>query len=288
MKKIRKAVIPAAGYGTRMFPATCAIPKEMLPVAGKPLIQYAVEEAAASGIEEVILVLSEGKETILEHLKALASSDCKVKLPMIRVAWQEVPRGLADAILATREWIEEGPFAVILPDVLIDSEIPCTAQLAQCCDKNAGCIIATRNVDPVRTGYFGILELAEGETYSRMVRIQSLVERPAPQEAPSTYGIYGRYVLPAEVFGCIEKIQPGFGGELQLTDALNLLAKEIPTYGFLFEGTHYDAGNHLEFLEASVAYALKDFATYPDFSEHLEKLLRQQRDTQPALARLAS
>ncbi len=290
MNRIRKAVIPAAGYGTRMFPATYVIPKEMLPVAGKPLIQYAIEEAVESGIDEVVLVLSMGKELILEHLRALASSrrSHSIKLPMIHIAWQHVPRGLADAIFTAREFIREEPFAVILPDVLIDSEIPCTAQLAQHCDENKNCIVATRKIDPDKTNHFGILDPIEDTTCSkRTIRIKSLVERPAPQEAPSSYGIFGRYILPAEIFHCIEDTQPGFGGELQLTDALNLLAKRAPTYGFLFDGTHYDAGNHLEFLEASVAYALKNSTTYPSLAQNLENLLHQ-RNSQPALIHLAS
>ncbi|HEY1463060.1 MAG TPA: sugar phosphate nucleotidyltransferase [Terriglobales bacterium] len=293
MSQIRKAVIPAAGCGTRMFPATYAIPKEMLPVAGKPLIQYAIEEAAESGIEEVVLVLSQGKETIIEHCRALRSSISfdpahSAKLPTIQVAWQQAPRGLADAILTARGFIGEESFAVILPDVLIDSKTPCTAQLAECCDANARCVIAMRDVDSDKTDRFGILELSEEETHSQQTfRIKSLIEKPGPDMAPSTYGIYGRYILPVEIFDCIEEIQPGFGEERQLTDALNLLANKIPAFGFLFEGTHYDAGNHPEFLEASVVYALKNPAAYPDLSNRLEEFLRQH-NPQPALSRLAS
>lgn len=283
---IRKAVIPAAGNGTRMLPATRIVPKELLPVAGKPLIQYAVEEAAASGIEEVILVLAKGKESIAEHLQADAVGFPEIDggektsvYPKIQIAWQQSPRGLADAILAASPMINNEPFAVILPDVLIDAEVPCTAQLMAAYEERDGCIIATREIPPEQIHNFGVLKIAERSDKSgtdkstHTSRISSLVERPTQINTSPPYGIFGRYILPPEIFDCIRATQPGLHGELQLTDSLQLLTGRVPVFGFLFDGEHYDAGSHAGLLEASVAFGLKNPQMNSLLREHLAHLV---------------
>ena len=300
-QSVRKAVIPAAGNGTRMLPATRVVPKELLPVAGKPLIQYAVEEAAASGIEEVILVLAKGKESIAEHLEADAAGfsqmdggEKTLAFPKIQIAWQQSPRGLADAILAASPRIDNEPFAVILPDVLIDAEIPCTAQLMAAYDKHHGCIIATREVMPEEIRNFGVLKITEGtgkpgtDKSTRVLRVSSLVERPTQINTSSPYGIFGRYILPPEIFDCIRATQPALHGELQLTDSLQLLTGRVPVSGFLFDGEHYDAGSHAGLLEASVAFGLKNAQMSSRLREHLAHLVLRAPVSSENIASVAS
>jgi UTP--glucose-1-phosphate uridylyltransferase len=295
---IRKAVIPAAGLGTRFLPATKVLPKEMLPVAGRPLIQYAVEEAAASGIDLVVLVIGKGKSLVSEHFhrdpdleKVLAARGMASELEMlrqlsqlaeIRTVWQEKPLGLADAVRTARVAVGDEPFAVILPDALIDSGVPCTLQLIRCYEKCSGCVIATSLVNPEDTGSYGMLDTVPLliNKDDRMMRVTSMVERPEPGKVTSRYGIVGRYILTPEVFPCIEKTTPGFNGEYQLTDAIRLYSDRAPIYAYRIAGVHYDVGSQLGFLMATLSYASKD----PRFSElllrHLETLswLRLQAD----------
>lgn len=286
MKSVCKAVIPAAGNGTRMLPATRVVPKELLPVAGKPLIQYAVEEAAASGIEEIILVLAKGKEAIAEHLQAGAaesstasSRNKSFSYPKIQIAWQQSPRGLADAILAASPLVGNESFAVILPDVLIDAKIPCTAQLMAAYEEHRICIIATREIPPEEIRNFGVLKIAEEidrsgtDKSADALRVSSLVERPTQIDASSSYGIFGRYILPPEIFDCIRATRPGLHGELQLTDSLQLLSGHVPVFGFLFAGEHYDAGSHVGLLAASIAFGLKNPQMSALLREHLAHLV---------------
>jgi UTP--glucose-1-phosphate uridylyltransferase len=288
-RRIRTAVIPAAGLGTRWLPATKVIPKEMMPVGGRPIAQFAVEEAAASGLETVILVLRRGKEVIAEHFQSDVTLDRTVarrgsredaaaalrhlsQLVDVRTVWQEAPLGLADAIRATRPLIRDEPFAVILPDALIDSAVPCTLQLMACYAKHAGCVVATRPIDSSEVDRFGILDVAPMHNHDdggRIMRVNSLVERPQPGSVSSRYGIFGRYILEPEIFGSIERTLPGLNGELQLTDALMVHIAKAPVYAYQFEGTHYDAGSKLGFVEATVAYALKD----PEIATILRKRL---------------
>ncbi len=286
--KIRKAVIPAAGLGTRFLPVTKAVPKEMLPIAGKPLIQYAVEEAAASGLETVILVLGRGKRLIAEYFhENPALEDLLVqqgreteaealrrltRLVEIRTVWQDSPQGLAHAIGCARSQVGDEPFVVILPDALIDSAVPCARQLMDCYDRHPGCVIATRQVDLSEVERFGILDVipvVDPSCAGHVLRVLSLTERPKPQHVTSRYGVFGRYVLTPAIFPCIGEIRPGFGGELQLTDALMACSRELPVYGFCFEGTHYDAGDKFNFLQASLDYALKDPALSGRLRQHL-------------------
>ena len=274
---IRKVVIPAAGLGTRFLPATKVIPKELLPIVGKPLIQYAVEESVASGMDTVILVIGRGKNLLAEHfqrniylehtlLQRGKSEDATLvrrlsEMAKIHTVWQESPLGLADAVRSARSLVGDEPFAVILPDALIDSSVPCIRQLAACYEKHPGCVIATRAVERDEVGRFGILDvlpIPDPCCGGRTLRVISLTERPRPGTVVSRFGIFGRYILTPEIFPCIERTLPGFNGEMQLTDSLLLCSSQVPTFGYRFEGQHYDAGSKTGFLQATLAYALKD------------------------------
>jgi len=275
--QIRKVVIPAAGLGTRFLPATKVLPKEMLPVAARPLIQYAVEEAVASGIESVILVVSRGKGLLAEHfqrnrplenalLRKGRANDAELvrrlaELVEVNTVWQQELLGLADAIRTARPLIGDVPFAVILPDALIDAPIPCLRQLMDCYQRHPGCIVATQMVEPWEVERFGILDvlpLRDPCCGGRTFAVTSLVERPRPGTTASRYGIFGRYILEPDIFACIEHTRPGFNGELQLTDALTRCSAHVPLFAYTFEGRHFDAGSQLGLLEANIAYALKD------------------------------
>ncbi len=287
--KIRIAVIPAAGRGTRFLPATRVIPKEMMPVAGRPIIQFAVEEAAASGLETVILVLRRGKEVVAEHFQSDGISERSAPQPGngshpaavlghlsqlvdVRTVWQEAPLGLADAVRAAQPAIDDEPFAVILPDALIDSAVPCTRQLMDCYAEHPGCVLATQLIDSGEVDRFGILDLVpihNSDNGGRTMKVTSLVERPRVGSVSSRYGIFGRYILEPGIFESIGHTYPGLNGELHLTDALMVHTAKAPVYGYQFDGTHYDAGSKLGFVEATVAYALKD----PEIASMLRKRL---------------
>ena len=286
--RIRKLVIPAAGLGTRFLPATKVVPKELLPVAGKPLIQYAVEEAAASGIETIILVISRGKGLLAEHfhpdphLENLLRARGNAKgaeeirrlseLAEIRTVWQDSPLGLADAIRCARTSVGDEPFAVILPDALIDSDTPCIAQLMACYENHPGFVLASQVVERADVGRFGILDVIPMNDPccgGRVLRVVSLTERPSPDSTSSRFGIFGRYILEPEIFSCIDRARSGYAGELQLTDSLSLCSDRSPVYAFQFQGTHYDAGDKFGYLQASIAYALKDPETAPPLRKHL-------------------
>jgi len=263
----------------------------MLPIAGRPLIQYAVEEAVASGLELVILVIKETKSLVAEHfsrdvaLETTLIRSGKVQeaelisrlaqMVEVRTVRQEVPLGLADAIRQTRALIGDEPFAVILPDAIIDSAVPAIRQLMDCHQNRLGCIIATQKVSPSDVERFGILDalpMPDPNFNARTLRVLSLTERPRRELATSDYGIFGRYILEPEIFDFIESVRPGFGGELQLTDALQLYSKDRPIYAYQFEGRHYDAGNKLGFLQATLAYSLKDPDLVRPLSEYMATL----------------
>lgn len=286
--RIRKLVIPAAGLGTRFLPATKVVPKELLPVAAKPLIQYAVEEAAASRIETIILVISRGKGLLAEHLHPDPHLENLLRdrgnpqsaevirrlsdLAEIRTVWQDSPLGLADAIRCARASVGDEPFAVILPDALIDSDPPCIAQLMACYENHPGCVLATQVVERADVGRFGILDVIPMHDPccgGRVLRVVSLTERPSPESTSSRFGIFGRYILDAEIFSCIDHTRPGYAGELQLTDSLSVCSDRIPVYACQFQGTHYDAGDKFGYLQASIAYALKDPETTPPLRRYL-------------------
>jgi UTP--glucose-1-phosphate uridylyltransferase len=288
-RTVRKVVIPAAGLGTRLLPATKVVPKEMLPIAGRPLIQFAVEEAVGSGAELVILVISGPKSLIAQHfsrdveLETLLSRcgtaeqvqtiQRLAQMVELRTVVQEAPLGLADAIRKTRPLLGAEPFAVILPDAMIDSVVPAIQQLKDCYEKHPGCIIATQRVSPSDIERFGIIDLvAPTDSDSRTFRVISLTERPPRHLATSDYGIFGRYILEPEIFSFIDNVKPGFAGELQLTDSLQMYSRTMPVYAYEFEGRHYDAGSKLGFLQASLAYSLKDPGLAPSLIDYLATL----------------
>ncbi len=270
--KVTKVVIPAAGKGTRFLPATKSVPKELLPLVDRPLIHEVVSEAARSGIQDLILVTAEGKEAVRAYFEddpALESfleakgdlnflEQVKAVAGMVQVSSviQDSPRGLGHAILCSRELVGNEPFAVILPDDLIDSKVPCVAQLADLFVRTGKTIVALQEVPDDQTHLYGI---ADGEmTDPGVYRIRKFVEKPPPGSAPSNLAVIGRYILVPEIFDLIEGVESGAGGEIQLTDALDRLAAEDAVYGLVFEGTRYDAGTRLGFLMANIHYGLKD------------------------------
>ena len=290
-KKVRKAVLPVAGLGTRFLPATKAQPKEMLPVVDKPLIQYAVEEAVASGIEDIILVTSHGKDSIKEHFNAdhdlvslLESRGKQDEAALVRRTGelanvfsvrQEEPLGLGHAVGCARDAVGDEPFVVILPDDVIDSPLPCTQQLLEVYAAHGGCIIATEEVHGSAIERYGVMAVElVGDTRwaGRLHRVTDMVEKPKASEAPSPYVVIGRYILEPEIFDLIDSTKPGRGGEIQLTDALLAFARQKAVYAFAFEGRHNDAGNKLGFLRATVHYALKHPELGPPFRDYLRSL----------------
>ena len=290
-RRIQKVVIPAAGLGTRFLPATKVVPKELMPVAGRPLIQFAVEEAVASGLDTVILVLSRSKSLVAEYFRRDVTLEQTLmrrghdhdaalvhhlsELADIRVVWQEAPLGLADAIRTARPLLADEPFAVILPDAIIDSNVPCIRQLMQCYESYVGCVVGTQAVDPSETDRFGILDIRsfpDPGCGGRALRVTSLTERPQEKSACSRYGIFGRYILEPEIFDSIEQTGPGFADELQLTDALLVYSRRLPLYAYRFEGTHYDAGSQRGYLQACLSFALKDPELAGPLREYLSSL----------------
>jgi UTP--glucose-1-phosphate uridylyltransferase len=291
---IKKAVIPVAGIGTRMLPATKAQRKEMLPVAGKPLIQYSVEEAAASGIETVILVTGAHSAPLLAHfardiaLEQLLEKQGKFKeadrtrllsqLVTFCTVNQTAPLGLGHSVYCARELVGNEPFVLLLPDVIIDGAQPCTAQLRDAYYECGGNVIATRRLHRSELRRHGVVAPAGsiGDDL-RPFRITALVEKPALENAPSDLGVFGRYLLQPAIFEYIERLLRIAAGEIQLTDALNLMAKEQAVYGLQFTGEHFDAGEPVGFLKANIALSLKD----PELGSELRTFLQSLCATEP-------
>jgi len=291
IRRVRKAVLPAAGLGTRFLPATKAQPKEMLPIVDKPLIQYVVEECVASGIEHVIIVTGKGKNAIEDHFDSapelerfLEEHGRKDKADqvrhvsnMVQVSYtrQKEPLGLGHAVLVARDLVGEEPFAVLLGDVIILGPRPATRQIKEVYEGTGMGVIAVEEVPREKTQLYGI---AAGEPASRppwgdrLLRVRDLVEKPSPDKAPSNLAITGRYVLPPEIFECLESTQPGAGGEIQLTDALRLLAREMGLWAYIYEGTSYDAGDKLGFLKATVEIGMKNQEFGEEFRNYLRSL----------------
>ena len=276
-KRVRKAVLPAAGLGTRFLPATKAQPKEMLPVVDKPLIQYVVEECVASGIDNIIIVTGRGKNAIEDHfdsspeLESFLESKGKSDLAklvhdignMVHFSYtrQKEPLGLGHAVLVAKELVGNEPFAVLLGDVIIPGPRPATRQLVEVYEATGMGAIAVEEVPREKTGLYGIVDVEPTSgpgSGNRIMKIRDLVEKPNPADAPSNLGVTGRYLLPPEVFDCLERTKPGRGGEIQLTDALRLLAKESGLFAYLYEGKSYDAGDKLGFLKATVEIGLEN------------------------------
>ena len=289
IKKVRKAVLPAAGLGTRFLPATKAQPKEMLNVVDKPQIQYVVEECVASGIEHVIIVTGKGKNSIEDHfdynptlerfLEEKGRPDQAEMVrhisDMVQVSYtrQKEPLGLGHAVLVAKDLVGDEPFAVLLGDVLIPGENPATAQLVRVYEATGIGAIAVEEVPREKTHLYGIVAgepAPQGQFGERLLRIRELVEKPKPAEAPSNLSITGRYVLPPAIFDCLERTKPGAGGEIQLTDALKLLAKEQGLWAYIYEGISYDAGDKLGFLVATVELALQNKELGEPFRSYLK------------------
>jgi len=289
--KVRKAVFPAAGLGTRFLPATKAQPKEMLPIVDKPIIQYGVEEAIRSGIQNMIIVTGRGKTAIEDHfdvsfeLEYLLESRGKKELlqivhnisDMINVSYvrQREALGLGHAVFRALELVGDEPFAVVLADDVIEAQTPCLRQLLDIYSFFGAPVLAVMEVPPESISSYGCID-AEPVTHNgsadRVYRIRDLVEKPSPKEAPSNLAIIGRYVLTPEIFGSLQAIDPGSGGEIQLTDALRHLLHSGPIYAYRFEGTRYDAGDKLGFLKATVEYALRRQDLGCAFREYLKSL----------------
>ena len=288
MQKIKKAVIPAAGYGTRFLPATKATPKEMLPIVDKPTIQYIVEEAKASGIEDILIISGHGKRAIEDHfdsapalemalqekgkddLLAIVRETADINIHYIR---QRYMRGLGDAILCARSFMGSEPFAVLLgDDVVYNPAKPALAQLIDIYEATGGSVLGCQNVPQEKVSAYGIVAGKQTDN-PRLMRVADMVEKPAVEEAPSRMAVLGRYIIKPQIFDILEKTQPGKGGEIQLTDALKVLARRDAVYAYDFEGQRYDVGDKLGFLKATVEFALRREDLGVSFQSYLKELI---------------
>jgi UTP--glucose-1-phosphate uridylyltransferase len=285
-KQVRKAVFPAGGLGTRFLPATKVIPKEMLALVDKPIIQYGVEEAIASGIEHIIIITGRGKATMEDHFdhsfeleatlerrgkqELLAVSRGVSALARISYVRQKEPLGLGHAVLCAKELVGNEPFAVLLPDDVIDAEPPCLKQLIGVFEERGGSVLATQTVEGPEISAYGVLAGSQDPDNPRIYNCTGMVEKPKFEEAPSKQAIIGRYVLTPRVFELLEKTTPGAGGEIQLTDGILALVKEEKVFGYTFKGKRYDAGDKFGMLQATVEFALKR----PEFGEKFREYLK--------------
>lgn len=290
MKKIRKAVFPVGGLGTRFLPATKSMPKEMLPVVDKPLIHYAYEEAVAAGIEQFIFITGRNKTAITDHfdhsyeLQSVLIERNKSYELELTSGWmpeagsavfvrQLNPLGLGHAVWCARDWIDDEPFAVILADDMVQASVPCLKQMVDA--YTGGNMLAVVNVPEEQTASYGILDIADpSHAQDTLVKAKGLVEKPDPLEAPSTLSIIGRYILQPEIFDILDKQAIGAGGEVQLTDAINMLGKSQDVYGYRYEGTRYDCGSLAGFIAANVGYALPRADIGAEVKETLKAMLQ--------------
>ncbi len=284
--EVTKAIFPAAGLGTRFLPATKASPKEMLPLVDKPLIQYVVEEAKRSGIQDIIIITGRGKRAIEDHfdvsfeLEAALEKKGNKKLladvrkisNLMRFSYvrQGEPLGLGHAVLCAEPLVGVEPFAVLLGDDIIDGEPPCLKQMLKIFRRFRSPVIAIEPVPREKTKEYGIIEAEKIE--DRIYLIKDMVEKPPPDKAPSNLAVIGRYILTPEIFHFLRRTPPGRGGEIQLTDALRDMARDYPVYGYIFEGKRYDAGSKIGFLEATVEFAIKNPEVGPEFRQYLKNL----------------
>ncbi len=283
-QRVRKAVLPVAGLGTRFLPATKVIPKEMIPVIDKPVVQYAVEEARAAGIEEFIFVTADGKESIATHFyphpvlertleekgklaELKAVRDSTLPPGAVHIVKQHDPLGLGHAVWCAWQLIGNEPFAVILPDDMVLSTTPCLRQLIDAHARVGGHVIAVEDVPRDQTSRYGILDVLSDD--GKLAKARGLVEKPHPDKAPSTLAIIGRYVLDPSIFTELDKHTRGAGNEIQLTDALNKTIAQVPIHGLRFEGRRYDCGTRVGFVEANVAFGL----AHPEMTDRLRPLL---------------
>jgi len=284
--KVRKAVFPAAGLGTRFLPATKASPKEMLPIVDKPLIQYAVEEAVASGIESILIITGRDKTAIEDHFdisyeleKVLQEKgkddlfrECRAISEIAKVSYtrQKQALGLGHAIYQAKDFVGDDPFAALLADDLVDAEVPALKQMIDVFEKYQAPVIATMQVEGEAISRFGVIDADEVEP--GVFKIKDMVEKPPLSQAPSDLAIIGRYILTPDIFEAIENTKPGAGGEIQITDAMRLRLKTRPFYALKLNGVRHDAGDKLGFLIATVEYALKRDGLGSDFREYLKSL----------------
>ena len=292
-RKIRKAVIPAAGLGTRFLPATKAQPKEMLPIVDKPTLQYIIEEAVASGIEEILIITGKNKKSIEDHFDKSVELELELEQKgktelleivrniskMINIYYirQKEPKGLGDAIYCARSFIGDEPFAVMLGDDIVDNDVPCLRQLMDAYEYRTT-ILGVQKVEPENVNKYGIIEAKYIE--DRVYKVKDLVEKPELDKAPSNIAILGRYIITPEIFDILEDLPAGKGGEVQLTDALKRLSKKEAMYAYNFEGKRYDVGDKLGFLEATVDFALKREELRDNFMEYLKKVSLEENDTE--------
>jgi UTP--glucose-1-phosphate uridylyltransferase len=286
--KVRKAVFPAAGLGTRFLPATKAQPKEMLPLVDKPIIQYGVEEAMASGFDQILIITGRGKQSIEDHfdvsyelekileeggktdlLKIVRSISDTIHIAYVR---QKEALGLGHAVLMARELVGNEPFAVLLADDVIDAEVPCLKQMVKVFDETQCSVLATQIVEGKMISSYGVLDVKPISGNDRLFEIKNMVEKPKPEEAPSNLAIIGRYILTPGIFDCLANTKTGAGGELQLTDGMRLLLQKEKMYAYVYQGRRHDAGDKLGFLKATVEFALKREGLGEAFREYLKGL----------------
>lgn len=291
IKPVRKAVIPVAGLGTRFLPATKATPKEMLPIVDKPTIQYIVEEALAAGIEDILVITGRSKRAIEDHFDRSIELEMNLKehgkekelevvrkISDIRIHYirQKEPRGLGHAILCAQQFIGDEPFAVLLGDDVVDAKVPALKQLIDVYEKTGSSVLGVQEVPLEKVSSYGIVA-SHATDEPRTFTVSDMVEKPAVEDAPSRLAVLGRYVINPEIFAILEKTEPGRGGEIQLTDALKVLAEQQTMYAYNFEGRRYDVGDKQGFLEATVEMALKRPDLRDKFLTYLQGIVAKER-----------
>ncbi len=284
--QVRKAVIPAAGMGTRFLPVSKSIPKEMLPLVDRPSIQYVVEEAANSGIDEILLVTARNKSSMEDHFdrhfelestleKKGKKEELNILLELSSLAHiysvrQKEPLGLGHAVLCAREFVGSEPFAVLLGDDIVYSKVPCIQQLAEVYQEKRAAVLGVQEVDVSHTGKYGIVD--SGGIDGNPLQVSGVVEKPFPEEAPGTLAVMGRYILEPAIFDVLDRTPPGAGGEIQLTDALNEIAKSKKVWAYSFTGRRYDVGDKLGYLKATLEFALRREDLGEEFRDYLKNL----------------
>ena len=295
---VKKAIIPAAGLGTRFLPATKSQPKEMLPIVDKPTLQYIIEEAIESGIEEILIITGRNKKSIEDHFDKSVELELELEqkgkdemLEMVRnisnmvnihYIRQKEPKGLGHAIHCAKSFIGNEPFAVLLGDDIVDCETPCLKQLISAYDEYKTSILGVQEVAKEDTCKYGILDVKHIE--DRVYKVKDMVEKPSVEEAPSNVAILGRYIITPEIFNILENQEPGKGGEIQLTDALKTLGKQEAIYAYNFEGRRYDVGDKLGFLEATIDFALKRDNLRDDLLAYMKNVIKNTDSLEEAAA----